>query len=264
MDGEKSTMHLNAQVWIEQGSNNLAGASEIGLLQAIAETGSINQAAKTLGRSYKWAWDTVAAMNALADAPLVLRETGGKNGGGTRLTEHGEQLVAGFQAIARAHAAYVAALSTEAADLAPESLPLLRKLALKTSARNQLFGTVTEINPAACNSEVMLRLAGGVPLRVQITQPSIENLGLAVGQEAVALIKALWVQITPASEQVPDGWNALSGQLQSIENGEASISLAHYGRLAGMISDDRAARLREGDQALAVFDSRSVILGVPY
>ena len=264
MQDEKPTMHLNAQVWIEQGSNNLAGAAEIGLLQAIVETGSINQAAKTLGRSYKWAWDTVAAMNALADAPLVLRETGGKNGGGTRLTERGEQLVAGFQAIARAHAAYVAALSNEAADLAPESLPLLRKLALKTSARNQLFGVITDINPAACNSEVMLRLSGGVPLRVQITQPSIENLGLTVGQEAVALIKALWVQIVPAGEPTPDGWNALNGRLQSIDNGEASITLADYGRLSGMISDDRAARLHEGDAVQALFDSRSVILGVPY
>lgn len=264
MQSDKQTLHLNAKVWIEQGKDNLAGAVEIGLLLAIAETGSINQAAKSLGRSYKWAWDTVEAMNGMADSPLVVRETGGKNGGGTRLTERGEQLVAGFQAIERAHAAYVGALSDEAASLDPDSLPLLSKLALKTSARNQLFGVVQEINEAARNNEVVLRLHGDLLLRVQITHPSIENLALYVGKEAVALIKALWIDIVPASSSAPAGWNALPGKIQSMENGEAAMSLPHYGRLFGMISDEDAARLKEGDDVLAVFDSKSVILGVPY
>ena len=49
--------------------------------------------------SYKAAWDAVDAMNNLADRPLVLRSTGGKNGGGTLLTEHGKKVVALYRAL---------------------------------------------------------------------------------------------------------------------------------------------------------------------
>jgi molybdate transport system regulatory protein len=60
------------------------------LLQAIARTGSIRQAAKEMGMSYKRAWSLVQALNALGPEPMVVKEVGGKHGGGARLTPFGE------------------------------------------------------------------------------------------------------------------------------------------------------------------------------
>jgi len=260
-------LRLNAQVWFEQGEDNLAGRTEVGLLCAIAETGSISQAAKSLGRSYKWAWDTVEAMNRLADQPLVIRETGGKHGGGTRLTERGEQLVAGYQAVERAHATFVRALSDEAASLA--DLPLLKKLALKTSARNQLFGSVSAIRSGTVNDEVELALSGGEKLAVLITHRSTERINLVMGQEIVALIKAQWISIAPPDSDLPAApINRLPGTVSEIivgpQDAEVALQLSGSEVLYGIVSLDEAATLKVGAPAVALFDAKSVILGVPF
>ena len=61
------------------------GARRIALLEAIGAAGSITAAAKSVGLSYKGAWDAVNAINNLADRPLVQGSTGGAGGGGTQL-----------------------------------------------------------------------------------------------------------------------------------------------------------------------------------
>ena len=68
----------------------------IRLLHAIYEHGSISKAAKAVPMSYKSAWEAVDAMNALSPEPIVFRETGGKDGGGTTITEYGMQLLKNY------------------------------------------------------------------------------------------------------------------------------------------------------------------------
>lgn len=66
---------------------------------------------------------------------------------------------------------------------------------MKLSARNQLKGTVTEIKEGAVNGVVKLDIGGGHILCAVITMDSIRELGLAVGKEASAVIKASSVMI---------------------------------------------------------------------
>ena len=80
---------VRARLWIEGSQAGYLGIGKVCLLEAIAEKGSISQAAKAIGMSYKRAWQLVEEMNALGDTPLVTTETGGAHGGGTRLTERG-------------------------------------------------------------------------------------------------------------------------------------------------------------------------------
>ena len=80
---------VRARLWIEGSCGGFLGIGKVSLLEAIAEKGSISQAAKSIGMSYKRAWQLVEEMNALGDTPLVTTETGGAHGGGTRLTERG-------------------------------------------------------------------------------------------------------------------------------------------------------------------------------
>jgi len=61
---------------------------------------------------------------------------------------------------------------------------------MKLSARNILKGTVVQINKGAVNTEVIIELPGGEQLVSVITNTSVENLGLKVGKEAYAIIKA--------------------------------------------------------------------------
>ncbi len=66
---------------------------------------------------------------------------------------------------------------------------------MKLSARNMLKGKVTKIIPGAVNTEVILELPGGAQVVSIITKESAENLGLAVGKAAYAVIKASNVMI---------------------------------------------------------------------
>ncbi len=66
---------------------------------------------------------------------------------------------------------------------------------MKLSARNVLKGKVVQIKPGAVNSEIILELAGGAQVVSIITKESAENLGLAPGKAAYAVIKASNVMI---------------------------------------------------------------------
>ncbi|MDR0513717.1 MAG: TOBE domain-containing protein [Coriobacteriaceae bacterium] len=58
------------------------------------------------------------------------------------------------------------------------------------SARNQLAGTIAQVNKGAVNGHVVITLADGVRLTASITNEAIDSLGLAEGQKALAIIKA--------------------------------------------------------------------------
>lgn len=66
---------------------------------------------------------------------------------------------------------------------------------VKLSTRNQLSGTVTTLNRGAVNAEVALEIAPGLTITTIVTNQSVDNLGLAPGVKAVAIIKASQVII---------------------------------------------------------------------
>ena len=61
---------------------------------------------------------------------------------------------------------------------------------MEVSARNALKGTVKKVEPGAVNTEVTIEIAPGVEVVSIITKSSAEKLGLAVGKEAYAVVKA--------------------------------------------------------------------------
>jgi molybdate transport system regulatory protein len=86
---------------IRRGSDIAVGPGKIDLLEAIAETGSITAAARSLGMSYRRAWLLVDTMNRCFKRPVVEAEAGGPRGGGTRLTASGAQALRRYRRIER-------------------------------------------------------------------------------------------------------------------------------------------------------------------
>ena len=66
---------------------------------------------------------------------------------------------------------------------------------MQISARNQLKGKVTNVTEGAVNTEVELELDGGQKIVSIITKNSAENLGVKVGAEMVAIVKASSVML---------------------------------------------------------------------
>ena len=66
---------------------------------------------------------------------------------------------------------------------------------MKLSARNQFKGTVVEVQEGAVNGIVKIEVAPGIVISSSITNASSEDLGLKVGSEAYAVIKASSVMV---------------------------------------------------------------------
>jgi molybdate transport system regulatory protein len=60
---------------------------------------------------------------------------------------------------------------------------------VRISARNQLKGTVERVTRGAVNAEVSLAIGGSSTITTIITNQSVDALGLAPGETAVAVIK---------------------------------------------------------------------------
>ena len=91
--------HCRGRIWLNAADGTFLAYGRIVLLERIQQFGSISQAAKSMGMSYKHAWDLVDAINRQADQPLVSKSSGGKRGGGTTLTERGIQAIAAYWAM---------------------------------------------------------------------------------------------------------------------------------------------------------------------
>ena len=66
---------------------------------------------------------------------------------------------------------------------------------MRLSARNQLKGTIAEIQKGAVNGIVKIDIGGGNVISSTISMAAIEELGLEVGKEAYAVIKATSVMV---------------------------------------------------------------------
>ncbi len=89
-------IRVRNKVWLEIDGQPLLGDGRARLLQAIADTGSINAACQKLDISYRKAWAQLQEMEKLATFPILERNKGGKGGGGTELTAETRALLTKF------------------------------------------------------------------------------------------------------------------------------------------------------------------------
>lgn len=92
----KTQPAFRGRVWIDGTEGTFIGHGRVVLLERIREYGSITQAAKSMEMSYRRAWEMVDSMNRQAERPLVELSTGGRGGGGARLTPEGENALSAF------------------------------------------------------------------------------------------------------------------------------------------------------------------------
>lgn len=92
-----SDYKIKSRIWIEVGDKVVIGQGRVRLLQEIEALGSLSKAAKSLGMSYKKAWNLVDSVNKSAKEAVVITSVGGQKGGGTRVTPYGQGLIRAFE-----------------------------------------------------------------------------------------------------------------------------------------------------------------------
>lgn len=89
---------------VDFGPSRSIGPGKVRLLEAVDSTGSISQAGRTLGMSYRRAWLLIDDMNQCFRHAVVSAKPGGSQGGGAVLTKFGVELVRDYRAIEAAAA----------------------------------------------------------------------------------------------------------------------------------------------------------------
>ena len=262
---------VKAGLVLKRGERGQVGVDRIGLLEAIRREGSINGAAKARGLSYKGAWDAVQALNNLFDRPLVITQAGGRQGGLAQVTPEGEALIAAFRSVETELGHVLESFQKRLSDPAAAPLgTLLWSLAMKTSARNALRGTVTRVTPGAVNSEVVLDVnggAGGGEIVAVITRHSVDEMGLEPGRAAIALIKSSMVLIAKGDVKT-SARNQIKGTVVQVEEGavncEVVLEIGPAKTLVATVTRESADELdlRVGEPATALIKASHVILAV--
>ncbi|MDG4554438.1 MAG: TOBE domain-containing protein [Candidatus Competibacter sp.] len=140
---------------------------------------------------------------------------------------------------------------------------------MQISTRNQFKGQATVLRIGQINADVSVDIGGGDQINALITTKSLENLGIRDGVEIHALVKASSVMIMSGSAPLKlSARNQLRGRVirckKGAVNGEVTIQLPGDGTVTAIITNESidGLELKEGVEAIAVFKSTSVILGV--
>lgn len=141
---------------------------------------------------------------------------------------------------------------------------------MKVSARNVFNGQVTSLTDGPVNAEVELTLPGGDKLVAIVTESSVKSLGLALGQDAIAFVKAPWVMVLAGEPEVKfSARNQLTGKVAALSKGavntEVAIALAGGSTVYAVITNEAVLDLglKEGAAATALIKAGHVILGIP-
>lgn len=140
---------------------------------------------------------------------------------------------------------------------------------MKSSARNQLVGTIQSMTTDGFYSKIHLNLASGHEIVAMIGSDRCQSLGLAVGHTAVILIKSTSIIIATDLEHIRlSAHNQLKGMISNVDRGAVnsvvSLDLGHGLELTAGITMQSTERLdlHPGQYATAVFEASSVMLGV--
>ena len=244
-------------------------ARMLALLAAIDQSGSLNKAAKQVGLSYKGAWQMIERANNASPRVLIATATGGSKGGGSQLTPAAKRLLAVFQDLQQQHQSFIQQLNQQlVAD--PELSFLLKPLAIKTSAGNQLFAQIEQLRIGAVSVELDLRLKSGVMIVANMDQSLFAKIQPQPGDGILILVPAFEIGLYRLAEAHGlSARNILPVTVTRIDQDEVvaeiGVSLGSGDSLFASINAAAVTSmdLQIGDQLYAAFKSNAVILAFP-
>ena len=139
---------------------------------------------------------------------------------------------------------------------------------MRTSARNQFRGRIASVRHGAVNADVVLDLGDGLSIFANITNEAVDELALQPGRDAVALIKASFILLSPDPNIRISARNRLRGVISEIipgaVNGEVKLSLAGGRVLTAVVTLDALKELQlvPGGECTALIKSSHVLVAV--
>ncbi len=135
---------------------------------------------------------------------------------------------------------------------------------MKTSARNELTGKITNIIDGAVMSEVKITVSSEVTISATVTKEGIHSLGAKLNDNVTAIIKASSIIITKDAVKTT-ARNVLKGKVVEVIkdaiNSEVKLSLGNS-IISAVVTNDAIEDLsiKASEDAYAIFKASSVIL----
>ena len=112
---------------------------------------------------------------------------------------------------------------------------------MQISARNQIIGTIEKISLGAVNAEIQIKLKSGKSIISIITNNSVENLGLAINDEVVAVVKSNNVLLsTTQNDSQINEINSLKGNVEEINidsvNAEVVVNIGNEDKIVAIVT----------------------------
>jgi molybdate transport system regulatory protein len=171
------------KLWLGDDRSHVLGKGAASLLKAIHRYGSIAEAAKRTGMSYKYAWDRLADIEGMLGQPALRTKRGGRGGGGSELTEAAIRLLKSYERTEK----YLRRVLKDG--------ECWEAMGLRISARNRLKGIVEGVEKGQVASKVKIRVRAPAVITALITKEAVEELGIKPGDEVEAVIKATEVMV---------------------------------------------------------------------
>ncbi len=257
---------IDALLALRSDGRLLVGRDRIKLLEAVAEHGSITKAAKAAGFSYKTAWDAVDAINNLLPSPAFVTKAGGRSGGGARVTEEGRRLIETFHRLEERMSRISSLIAQE--GLAGHDEFSLWSLGIKISTRNVFQTEVVAVRKWPVDVEVTLKVSDEIVIHSIVTNEAAEELELAPGRKALALVKSSFVNLASFDAAQLPGRNRFKGtvrrRIDAERNCEVLLDIGGGKTMTAVIARQIAEDLEVSTGALAIasFNAADVILAV--
>jgi molybdate transport system regulatory protein len=171
------------KVWLGKDQDYVLGEGGASLLKAIEKYGSISEAARRTGVSYRYAWGQLVDMEKVLGQTILRTSKGGITGGGAELTEAALALLENYDRTKR----YVRSVLKDQ--------EYWEAIGLKMSARNRIKGTVESVEKDGVTSKVKMKIETPVIITAVITKEAVEDLEIRPGDKVEAVIKSTEVMV---------------------------------------------------------------------
>ncbi|MEM1658269.1 MAG: molybdenum-dependent transcriptional regulator [Candidatus Jordarchaeales archaeon] len=177
------SVKLKVKVWLEYRGESVIGRGGAELLKGINEKGSLSSAARRLGVSYKYAWKYLRRIESKLGIRIVVSTRGGREKGGTRLTEEGKRLLSKYMRFSR----FI--------DNVLKNPEMWEACGLSIPDKNVLHGRVKLVGINGSTAVVKVEVNRPTEIVAAISSMSAEELNLKPGDEVKLLVKATEVAI---------------------------------------------------------------------
>ena len=256
-------MHVDSSIWLDKNQKGFLGKGRIELLKNIDKYGSLSKAAKEMKMSYKAAWDALNEMKKLSSVNLIISNSGGSGGGGSRLTSRAKDYIKIYELLFQTQQKFLKTIESHVEN-SSDLQTFLRRSSLRTSARNQIFGKVASIQIGSISSTLDILIDDNLHISSTITNKSLKELDIKKGKDIYVLIKAPWIKILQENTQE----NQIQCTINHIKKEKNLVELSlHVSPSLTLIStmnldDFQLLHVKKNDKITASFDANNTIIGV--